>query len=150
MPLENSNLNALSSRFAQPALSRAAAGHPSGLFSDRIGRVVTDADDINQCLEVILTTRKGSEPHRPLFGCDALDYIDAPIDTARPHIVREVTDAIRQWEPRIHLLNVRVAADADTASRGAVVIRIEWRYANGVASQVFSANVSLAALGAMA
>lgn len=150
MPLEASNLGTLSSRFAQPALSRAAAGHPSGLFSDRIGKVVTDADDINQCLYVILTTRKGSEPHRPLFGCDALDYIDAPIDTARPHIVREVTDAIRQWEPRVKLVSVRLVADVDAASMGATTIQIEWRYADGVESQVFSANVSLSALGAMA
>ena len=41
-----------------------------------IGGVAEGADDINQCIAIILLTKKGSVPHRPTFGSDIYKYID--------------------------------------------------------------------------
>ena len=70
------------------------------------GDVVTDLDDIAQCIQVILTTPRGSDPLRPQFACDLWRYIDHPIDQAIPHIVREAWDAIETFEPRVELVSI--------------------------------------------
>lgn len=119
--------------FFQPALSSVALG-ASGLNSDRLGEIVTGVADINQCIYVIVTTPQGSDPHRPLFGSKLYLYIDYPIDSARPHIVREVVDALTRWEPRIRVLRVTVTP-SDVA---ALDCEIEWVFADGVDAQVFS------------
>jgi uncharacterized protein len=71
-----------------------------------IGNVVQGVNDVNQCIQIILTTPKGSDPLRPTFGADVWRYIDVPINTATPAIVREVTEAITLWEPRVTVLSI--------------------------------------------
>ena len=65
-----------------------------------IGEVAEGVDDINQCISTILTTKKGSVPHRPTFGSDIYKYVDYPVNEAIPNIIREATDAIGLWETR--------------------------------------------------
>lgn len=90
----------------------------------RPGEVVTGLDDVAQCLRVILTTARGSDPLRPEFGSDIWRYVDHPIDQAIPHIVREVWDAVTLWEPRVTLERVTVRAGEQP---GHVVLRVQWR-----------------------
>src|SRR6202521_3686111 len=71
-----------------------------------IGNVVEGLSDVNQCIQIILTTPKGSDPLRPTFGADVFRYIDAPISAAIPAIVREVTEAITRWEPRVTVISI--------------------------------------------
>src|SRR5512137_2302101 len=78
-----------------------------------IGDIVEGVADVNQCIAVILTTPRGSDPLRPTFGADIWKYIDYPIDSALPAIVREVTQAITQWEPRVKVLAISAAPDLD-------------------------------------
>ena len=73
-----------------------------------IGGVAEGADDINQCIAIILLTKKGSVPHRPTFGSDIYKYIDYPVNEATPNIVREATDAITMWETRIKINSIEV------------------------------------------
>jgi uncharacterized protein len=73
-----------------------------------LGQVVTDGDDINQCIKIILSTAKGSDCHRPEFGSDLHLYIDYPTNLAAPHLVRESFEAIAQWEPRVTVESVEV------------------------------------------
>lgn len=80
------------------------------------GEVVTDRDDIEQCIDIILTTIPGSDPHRPLFGCNAWRWLDAPPAVAVPNIVIEVVDALELWEPRIDVVQVLVAVSASAAT----------------------------------
>ena len=47
-----------------------------------IGEVAQGVDDINQCIAIILLTKKGTVPHRPTFGSDIYKYIDYPINEA--------------------------------------------------------------------
>jgi phage baseplate assembly protein W len=133
------DITSLPNRFFQPALSAQVAGHASGLASDRLGEVVTDADDVDQCIRVILTTPRGSDPHRPLFGSNLHLYIDYPVNSARPHIVREAVNALREWEPRIEVVKVSVTL-AEVAMLACVV---EWKFAAGVAAESFVTNLAL-------
>lgn len=88
---------------------------------NEIGSVAEGAEDINQCIAIILTTRKGSVPHRPSFGSEIYKYVDYPVNEAIPNIVREATDAITLWETRINLQTVSVETN-DTQ----ITVKVEW------------------------
>ncbi len=94
-----------------------------------IGAVVEGVADVDQCVAIIVTTPKGSDPLRPTFGADIWRYIDFPIDVARPAIVRELVDALTLWEPRITMVNVAVApALASAAQTGAhLEVTVTWQ-----------------------
>jgi len=87
------------------------------------GQVVEDADDINQCIGIILTTRPGSDPHRPLFGCYAWLHLDKSIPVARPLVVADVVEALELWEPRIKVVRVTTEFSGNT-----VTALVEWAY----------------------
>jgi phage baseplate assembly protein W len=93
------------------------------------GQVVQGTADVDQCIRIILTTPKGSDPLRPTFGADIWQYIDYPINAAIPAIVREVTQAITVWEPRVTLTGVKALpiADGSTQSGAHLEVRISWR-----------------------
>ena len=82
-----------------------------------IGTVVQGIKDIDQCIAIILTTPRGSDPLRPTFGADLWRYIDSPISVAIPSIVREVSAAIAMWEPRVSLQSVSVSPASDSSSQ---------------------------------
>lgn len=73
------------------------------LSAQTIGLVVEGIEDIKQCVSVILTTTKGSDPLRPLFGSDIWRFMDSPMNTAIPNISAEILDALGKWEPRINI-----------------------------------------------
>lgn len=100
------------------------------------GEVVQRLDDIDQCIGIILNTRKGSDPHRPLFGCDAWLWIDAPANVAAPNITREVVDALELWEPRITVTSVQV-----TVSVGQATVAIIWQPKDGSIAKSTEVNI---------
>jgi phage baseplate assembly protein W len=99
-----------------------------------IGDVVQGIADIEQCLGIIVTTPRGSDPLRPTFGADIWRYIDFPISRALPAIVSELTSAITIWEPRVNLVSVTVQPVKDaTAQSGAHLdIILNWQLKLGV------------------
>lgn len=133
-----SNLNNIPSQFFQLALSTDAAGHPSGLLSNNLAQLHTDIDDIKQCIFVILNTPKGSDPLRPDFASDLHLYIDMPINAARPYIVREATEALRRWEPRIEVIKVLVSL----GEMAQLLVTIEWQFSQG-AEEVITTQLNL-------
>lgn len=74
--------------------------------------VVQGIDDIHLCIANILATQKGTDILRPEFGSDHFQYIDYPEDIAVPNIVREITQALQQWETRIEIDEVLVDGEA--------------------------------------
>lgn len=70
------------------------------------GEIVTGVADIEQCMDIIVSTPPGSDPHRPLFGCAAWRWLDKPAAIAVPNIIREVTNSLEMWEPRIDVVSV--------------------------------------------
>lgn len=91
------------------------------------GEVVEGLRDIDQAIRIILTTPKGSDAHRPEFGSNIHLYIDWPANRVTPHLVREAVDSIRQWEPRVSVVQVQVAIEGSH-----VTLRVQWRVADGV------------------
>ncbi|MCW5223532.1 baseplate protein [Verminephrobacter aporrectodeae subsp. tuberculatae] len=89
--------------------------------------VVEAEADIHQAIRVILGTPKGSDPHRPDFGSHVHIYLDYPIDKAVPHLVRETVEAIRLWEPRCELVQVKTAIEESR-----ITLRVQWKLADGV------------------
>ena len=75
------------------------------------GEVLTDLDSINQCIYIILTTIKGSDPYNPLFGCGIFLYIDQPINIAIPNMIREIGNAITLFEPRATITKIEYQLD---------------------------------------
>lgn len=73
------------------------------LSMNALGLVVEGIEDIKQCVRIILTTTKGSDPLRPLFGSDIWQFIDTPINTAIPNIAAEILNALGKWEQRINI-----------------------------------------------
>ena len=86
-----------------------------------IGSVAEGVDDINQCIAIILTTPKGSVPHRPTFGSDIHKYVDYPVNSAKANIIRESVDAIEKWETRIKIDSVTVEINATQ-----IKVKIQW------------------------
>ncbi len=85
--------------------------------------------DVQQCIHNVLVTPKGSSPTRPNFGSNLYLYIDRPINQARPHLVRESVDPIREFEPRAIVTRVEILTDALNAQ---TFIRPYFKLADGV------------------
>lgn len=100
-----------------------------GMRGSGLGQVVQGAADVDQCIRIILTTPKGSDPLRPMFAADIWQYIDYPVNAAIPAIVREVTQAITLWEPRVTLTGVKAApiTDDSTQSGAHLEVTISWQ-----------------------
>lgn len=108
-------LNSITSSHWQPALNNE-------------GMVVEGLNDLDQSIKTILRTPLGSDPHRPTFGSKIADYIDWPVNQARPYIVRESVEAIQRWEPRISIVNIMIEHRSEQ-----LVIRVKWKAADGIA-----------------
>lgn len=88
---------------------------------NEIGSVSEGIEYINQCIAIILSTQKGSVPHRPTFGSDILKYVDYPINSAKANIIRETVDAITLWETRVNVDSVSVEID-----KTQLKIKVQW------------------------
>lgn len=71
-----------------------------------VGALAVGIEDIRQCIDVILRTIPGTDPFRPLFGCNAYKYADKAITVAIPNIKSEIYQALSLWEPRIEVLTI--------------------------------------------
>ena len=88
-----------------------------------LGDVVENLTDIDQCLRIILTTTKGTDPLRPDFACNLLGFLDHPVEQVRPQIVLEVTEAIFRYEPRVKVLSVTV----DLVAIAQLLVGVTWQ-----------------------
>ncbi|MBY8957135.1 GPW/gp25 family protein [Pseudomonas sp. MIS38] len=86
------------------------------------GEVVEGLRDIDQSLRIILTTPKGSDPHRPEFGSNLHLYLDWLTNRVTPHLVREAIESIRHWEPRVSVIAVLTQINAQQ-----IIVRVQWR-----------------------
>ncbi|BCU88733.1 MULTISPECIES: GPW/gp25 family protein [Yersinia pseudotuberculosis complex] len=106
-------LSSITSAHWQPAL-----GTP--------GEVVEGLRDLDQAIRIILTTPKGSDPHRPDFGSRLHLYIDWPTNRVVPYLVRESIEAIRRWEKRLDVVAVKVNIEAYR-----IFLWVQWKVAAG-------------------
>lgn len=88
-----------------------------------VGEVVQSLDDIRQCIYIILTTQKGTDPTRPDFGCGIYEYVDEPVNIALPNMKREIIQAIATYEPRAKI--IRILHEINEAK---ITFKIEWEF----------------------
>lgn len=96
--------------------------------TDRTGRVALAAGetDVREAIRIVLGTAKGERVMRPEFGCGVHDYAFATTDTTTlTRIEAEVTEALREWEPRVAVESVTARRDGSPAGR--LLVEIDYR-----------------------
>lgn len=101
-----------------------------------VGDIAVDVADVAQCIRVILLTRKGEDPLRPLFGCGLYQYIDRPIAEVVPAIIREVSEAVALWEKRVKLNGIRVSNEGST-----LALELDVTLIRGGTMRVYTINI---------
>ena len=85
-----------------------------------------DETDVDQAIQLILSTAPGERPMRPEFGCGVHDFVFDTIDaTTVARMEEEIRSALDRWEPRVEVLSVEFGLAA--VDRGELVISIAYR-----------------------
>lgn len=89
------------------------------------GQRIAGIDHLKQSLQDLLTTPKGSRLMRGDYGCDLPRLVDLPVNSETViDIIAETAGAIKKWEPRIDVSEVRVT----TITESRVVLAIIGKY----------------------
>lgn len=87
--------------------------------------LVSGNEDIEQSIRIILSTKPGERVMRPTFGCRAQELLFEPRSAATVSLLQEyVYQALRIWEPRIEVRQVRVIND--DGQPGTLLAEIEY------------------------
>jgi len=99
-------------------------------FDHESGQVdlVSDVEDINQSLNILLSTSLGERVMQPDYGCNLNDYMFESLNNSLIGIIKHhVENAILFYEPRIVAENVDVtAADSTDLIEGRFTITVEY------------------------
>lgn len=83
-------------------------------------------ESVRQAIWIILGTAKGERVMRPDFGCGISELVFAVNDAGTRGLVElEVEEALRDWEPRIDVLEIK--ARAAGAQEEKLLISIDYR-----------------------
>lgn len=83
---------------------------------DATGQIalVSGSREVEQAMQLILSTYPGERPMRPRFGSKLRDFIfDGATWENSAAIAAEVRASLRQWEPRANVAEVVVTPEAD-------------------------------------
>jgi phage baseplate assembly protein W len=94
------------------------------------------AQNVRESIQILLLTRLGERLMYPSYGSSLRTYLFAPNNPAtRKSIEDEITRALQQWEPRITVDSLLVAADPSDAQ--AAIATIQYRLvANQLPNQI--------------
>ena len=110
------------------------------LRADPSGNIalVSQEQEIEESMRLILGTAYGERPMRPEFGCAIHDYVYAGADAATAaQIGFEVRASLRRWEPRIEIEDVTVTVDETDRSLLYIDISYSIRTTNDPRNLVF-------------
>ena len=110
------------------------------LAVDRRGAIalVSDHNDVEQAIAIILSTAPGERPMRPEFGCGVHDYVFDVIDAGTlGRMEEEIRRALERWEPRIDVLQVDFELDGNADGSLAITIEYRLRATNDVRNLVY-------------
>ena len=95
---------------------------------DRRGGIALahDETDVDQAIQLILSTAPGERPMRPEFGCGVHDFVFDTIDAGTVgRLETEVRRALDRWEPRIVVEDIDF--DLSQMGEGRLLINIGYR-----------------------
>jgi phage baseplate assembly protein W len=95
---------------------------------DRRGGIALarDETDIEQAIELILSTAPGERPMRPEFGCGVHDFVFDSIDAMTVGKMEvAIRTALDRWEPRVRV--EKVEFDLADVEEGRLIIDIGYR-----------------------
>jgi len=110
-------------------------------FSVTSDGIVTNADDINQCISIIAGTPQGADPHRPTFASGLYQHLDKPMNQAVPLVRRELIEAIDEWEPRVELDTLSIYPYSSNLSE--LTMQATWLIPNTVGTGTINVSVGL-------
>ena len=96
-------------------------------FSNKAAEVamLSDVEDIQRSLEILLTTRPGERVMRPDYGCNLDELLFEPLTTTFKTYIKDlVSTAILYYEPRIEVNNIEL--DDTGELEGRIVISIDY------------------------
>ena len=86
--------------------------------------VKKDAEAVKQSVINIVTTNFGERPFQPNFGCNLRRYLFEPLDDITASVFIDVIkNGLRNYEPRVNVVNVSVREEEITNS---IVLNIEF------------------------
>ena len=92
---------------------------------DKEIQMVAEETDIQQSLEILLSTRPGERVMQPDYGCNLDIMIFEPLTTTLVTYVKDlIKTAILYFEPRIDLLQIQVRQQ--NPQEGKVIIEIDY------------------------
>jgi phage baseplate assembly protein W len=97
-------------------------------FPDANGSLgyVEDNENIQQSLKILLLTELGQRVMRYEFGSRVAESVFAPnSDQFRGRLSTSIREAVRDWEPRIDLDQVRIETDLNLPSK--VIVSVDYR-----------------------
>ncbi len=98
---------------------------PKFLKSQGEIKLISDIEDIESSLQIIITTRRGERVMRPKFGCDLTDQIFENLSATQMTIMKNrIKEAIIIYEPRIEV--IKIALDTQNFLEGKFLIKIEY------------------------
>lgn len=97
------------------------------------GAIAEGLAAIRQCIDIIIRTTPGTDPLRPLFGCDVWQWVDQPPSIGIPNIKKAILDAIAIWEPRVTITTITHKLDVSH-----LYLDITYRLTDGTVSDLLS------------
>lgn len=100
--------------------------------------LVSNYNEVEQAIKIILLTSPGQRVMRPEFGCRIHELVFAPMNRETfAQAVRFVEDALEMWEPRITINEVVATADPNQNGRLFIDIQYQLRATSDRRSLVF-------------
>lgn len=99
--------------------------------------------EVNQCIQLLIATVPGERVMRPEYGCRLYTKVWDNIDQVASEGLKDIREAITNFEPRVDLVSVNSRIFRDT---GRVLFAVEYRIkdTNVVENLVFPFQGSLA------
>ena len=94
-------------------------------FSNKTSDVgmLSDVDDIQSSLEILLTTRPGERVMRPDYGCNLDELVFEPLTTTFKTYIKDlISTAILYYEPRIEVNSIDLDDTGELEGRILIVI----------------------------
>ncbi|WP_140918808.1 GPW/gp25 family protein [Limnobaculum xujianqingii] len=105
------------------------------------GRMITDAEHIQQSISDILTTPIGSRLMRRNYGARLQELIDQPANPVTVlKIMSAIYSALYQWEPRVSLTNININID----DKGQYIALMTFRRTDDLSTFMTDVNLRMA------